>query len=75
MKLNNAPVWANHLQTFLLWICLIILGVGYVSGIVFQFEAIRFRYPLDYGEAPLINQAIILNMDQTLYKTDYQEAP
>ena len=36
---------------------------------------ITFRYPLDYGEAPLVDQAVRLAAGQNIYRNDLSEPP
>lgn len=57
------------------WMCLLILTIGAIAAIDFQFDAINFRYPLDYGEAPLVNQAMQINAGETIYRADLDQAP
>jgi len=58
-----------------LWIVIAILGIGAVFVLEFQIEALCFRYPLDYGEAPLINQAVQINRGSLIYRSDILEPP
>lgn len=57
------------------WVPIMILVFGAAAGLFFQWEAIAFRYPLDYGEAPLVNQAMQLNAGQPIYRQSVGEAP
>ena len=61
--------------TILSWLVIAILSVGVVGAISFQVEALTFRYPLDYGEAPLINQAVQINQGQSIYQSEVDQAP
>ncbi len=38
-------------------------------------QAARFRYPLDYGEAPLVDQALRLAAGETIYRPDLAAPP
>ena len=65
----------NKIIDILIWMCLLLLLIGALAAIAFQIEAITFRYPLDYGEAPLLNQAVQLNAGNPLYQTDLDQPP
>ncbi len=38
-------------------------------------QAVRFRYPLDYGEAPLVDQAMRLAAGESIYRPDLASPP
>lgn len=38
-------------------------------------QAVRFRYPLDYGEAPLVDQAMRLAAGESIYRPDLAAPP
>lgn len=57
------------------WVCIFILVSGALAALSFQIEAIGFRYPLDYGEAPLINQAMQLNAGNQIYRQSLSAPP
>lgn len=65
----------NKILDILIWVCLLLLVIGAMAAIGFQIEAITFYYPLDYGEAPLLNQAVQLNAGNPLYQTDLDQPP
>ena len=58
-----------------IWIGIFILMYGALGALSTQIEAILFRYPLDYGEAPLINQAMQLNAGNPIYRQSLDEPP
>jgi len=58
-----------------IWACIFILAYGALGAFSTQIEAIFFRYPLDYGEAPLVNQAMQLNAGNSIYRQSIQEPP
>lgn len=60
---------------FMLYACILILVWGAIRAVAFQYEAIIFRYPLDYGEAPLINQAAQMNAGNPIYRNEVDQAP
>ena len=49
--------------------------VGFVLCLAYQFLAIPHRYSLDYGEAPLVDQAIRLASGQNIYDADISTPP
>src|SRR5438876_9994676 len=44
-------------------------------GLVYQGRAIADRYPLDYGEAPLVDQALRLASGRNIYRADLSAPP
>lgn len=65
----------NTIITVLTWMCIIILSVGTMAAVAFQVEAISFRYPLDYGEGPLLNQAVQMSAGNPIYLADISQGP
>ena len=57
------------------WIPILVLVYGALAGLTYQIGAISFEYPLDYGEAPLVNQAMQLNAGKTIYRTSLDQPP
>lgn len=57
------------------WLGIFILVYGALAALSYQTEALLFRYPLDYGEAPLVNQAVQLNAGHSIYRQSLQEPP
>lgn len=51
------------------------MTIGALAVIAFQIEAITFPYPLDYGEAPLIDQAVQLNKGNSIYRASIDQPP
>lgn len=46
-----------------------------VLCVTYQFLALAHRYPLDYGEAPLVDQAMRLARGQNIYRADISTPP
>ena len=57
------------------WVGIFILVYGALAALSYQTEALLFPYPLDYGEAPLVNQAMQLNSGHPIYRQSLQEPP
>jgi hypothetical protein len=51
------------------------LGVAAVFFLLHALLSIFFPYPLDYGEAPLIDQAMRLSAGQNIYRPDLSSPP
>src|SRR5574341_152314 len=47
----------------------LIICIGYQSG------AVKFPYSMDYGEAPLVDQAMRLAAGQNIYRADISTPP
>jgi len=56
-------------------VLLLFLSVAVVICLTYQSLAISHRYPLDYGEAPLVDQAMRLAAGQNIYRTDLSTPP
>jgi len=56
-------------------VLLIFLSVAALLCLTYQFLALTHRYPLDYGEAPLIDQAMRLAAGQNIYRTGLSTLP
>lgn len=54
---------------------LLFLTVAAIICLTYQSLAILHRYPLDYGEAPLVDQAMRLAAGQNIYRTDLSTPP
>jgi 4-amino-4-deoxy-L-arabinose transferase-like glycosyltransferase len=72
----------ERLLPFLRWLIqvseTIFLGILIFAGIlavIHQILSISFRYPLDYGEAPLVDQALRLVNGHTIYRNDLSVPP
>jgi hypothetical protein len=75
MQKLRAPTW----QDFLLLIALLFLAFELVAGVV-QYAsvagaAIRFPYPLDYGEGAVLDQTVKLAQGINPYHTDLNAPP
>lgn len=53
----------------------LLLGAAAVLFIGYHIAAITYRYPLDYGEAPLLDQAMRLANGQGIYRSDLSGPP
>ena len=53
----------------------IVSFVVLIVCLVYQIRAASFPYPLDYGEAPLVDQAMRLADGQNIYRTDLSTPP
>ena len=82
--MNNSPGktrpsaksgWQSDLQDGARIILVIFLSVAVFIFILHALLALFFRYPLDYGEAPLVNQAMHLAAGQNIYRSDLSSAP
>jgi hypothetical protein len=56
-------------------ILLFVLSIAALIFVYYQVQAITFQYPLDYGEAPLIDQAMRLILRDNIYRPDISSPP
>ncbi len=56
-------------------ILVVFLFVVPVLYLIYAVLAVRFPYPLDYGEAPLVDQAIRLTAGENIYRLDISSPP
>jgi Dolichyl-phosphate-mannose-protein mannosyltransferase len=49
--------------------------VASIIFLAYQSSAVRYRYSLDYGEAPLVDQAMRLASGQNIYRADISQPP
>ena len=54
---------------------LIFSVVALILCLSYQFLAVSYRYSLDYGEAPLVDQAMRLASGQNIYRADISTPP
>lgn len=69
------PVCKPHVEigvNIVLWI-----GLGAAAALfaLHMFQAVQFRYPLDYGEAPLVDQALRLAAGKGIYRPSLTTPP
>ena len=64
-----------HVQDGAKIMLLLFLAVAAVLYGLHVFLAVLHRYPLDYGEAPLVDQAIRLASGQNIYRADLSSPP
>ena len=62
----------EHLATIIL---LLFLSLATVGFLIYQVRAISHPYPLDYGEAPLVDQAMRLAAGRNIYRPDISSPP
>lgn len=65
----------RHLVTGAQVIFVLIALATLVTCLTHQVRAVAFPYQLDYGEAPLADQALRLSRGQTIYRADLSEPP
>jgi hypothetical protein len=75
MTKQNGRGFFGLLVEISLWACILVLTFGALGALSTQIEAVLFRYPLDYGEAPLVNQAMELNAGNSIYRQSILEPP
>lgn len=66
---------SDQVIEILMWGTIAVMAVGALGVMAFQAEAIQFLYPLDYGEAPLINQAMQLTNGNRIYRDSIDQPP
>ncbi len=72
-RIDAALGWAlNEGARIIFWI---FAFVALIICLVYQVRAASFRYQLDYGEAPLVDQAMRLAQGQNIYRTDLSTPP
>jgi 4-amino-4-deoxy-L-arabinose transferase-like glycosyltransferase len=69
---TSVGLWAEDGAQLILLLALVAAAV---SCLVYQGLAISHRYPLDYGEAPLVDQAMRLAAGQSIYRTEIATPP
>jgi len=62
----------ENLATIILLLSLSLAAVGFLT---YQVQAVSHPYPLDYGEAPLVDQAMRLAAGRNIYRTDLSSPP
>lgn len=72
-KIDSAIGWAlDEGARIMFWI---FSAVVLIVCLAYQLRAASFRFPLDYGEAPLVDQAMRLARGQNIYRTDLSVPP
>ncbi len=69
--LKLKPIIENAAQVMLF----AALAAAFAIFALHVFQAVRFRYPLDYGEAPLVDQALRLAAGKSIYRPDLATPP
>src|SRR5262245_55204546 len=71
--------WLTFLQPFIVEVATlmlrIFLGVAAALFLIHALLAVFFPYPLDYGEAPLIDQAMRLAAGENIYRANLSVPP
>ena len=62
----------EHLATVVLLLLLSLAAAGFL---IYQVQAVSHPYPLDYGEAPLVDQAMRLAAGQNIYRPGLSSPP
>jgi hypothetical protein len=70
-----AQLWARMGLTTPEKMLFFLLGLGLLSFGWFSWSVIAFPYAVDYGEGPLLDQAIRLANFQNIYRADLSQAP
>ncbi len=69
------PAWAKPLVDFASALTLALLVFAAVVALAFSAAALAFPYEIDYGEAPLIDQAVRLAAGETIYRSNLAAPP
>ncbi len=72
---RNWHILVDTLEHLAATLLLALLGLAAVVCIVFQMAALSQRYSLDYGEAPLLDQAMRLLHGANIYRADISTPP
>ncbi|MGZ9166527.1 MAG: hypothetical protein ACXW4U_15260 [Anaerolineales bacterium] len=77
--LSTLPTTSEKLRPYLSEGAKIVLGFFiFAAAIIFALYAVmavKYRYSLDYGEAPLIDQAVRLSAGENIYRPDISTPP
>jgi hypothetical protein len=68
-------VLGPHVENLATIILLLSLSLAAVGFLIYQVQAVSHPYPLDYGEAPLVDQAMRLAAGQNIYRPDISSPP
>ena len=74
MRRCDAAV-GRPLEIFARAAVLLVLAAGALLTLAYQSQAITFPYALDYGEGPMLDQALRLNAGDAIYSADLRSAP
>ncbi len=73
--MRRCEVWGTYFEEGARIIAAMALGLGLLLFLIHAAMAVPFRYPLDYGEAPLVDQAMRLAAGQNIYRRDLSVPP
>jgi hypothetical protein len=68
-------VLGPHVENGARSVLLLLLSLAAVGFLIYQGQALSHPYPLDYGEAPLVDQAMRLAAGQNIYRPDISSPP
>jgi hypothetical protein len=68
-------VLGPHVENGARLVLLLFLFLAAVGFLIYQGQALSHPYPLDYGEAPLVDQAMRLAAGQNIYRPDISSPP
>jgi hypothetical protein len=68
-------VLGAHVENGARFVLLLLLSLAAVGFLIYQGQALSHPYPLDYGEAPLVDQAMRLAAGQNIYRPDISSPP
>jgi hypothetical protein len=68
-------VLGPHVENGARLVLLLLLSLAAVGFLIYQGQALSHPYPLDYGEAPLVDQAMRLAAGQNIYRPDISSPP
>jgi len=68
-------VLGPHVENGARLVLLLLLSLAAVVFLIYQGQALSHPYPLDYGEAPLVDQAMRMAAGQNIYRSDISSPP
>lgn len=75
-QLERTHIWLPRLAIIVAsLIALVYLGNSTFRYIIYNWKTDRFRYSVDYGEGPILDQVMRLSKFQNIYKTDISKLP
>lgn len=74
-KTGTAPAVAPLLMAAALLALVVALAVSIAAYTHLAISALTFRYPLDYGEGPLLDQVLRLASGENIYRSNFSTPP
>jgi hypothetical protein len=68
-------LFLNELRTTARILLFFFIAISVIVFIIHGIMVVAFNHPLDYGEGPLLNQALRVTRGQALYPAEISEAP